>query len=59
MKVKCPVCGRITEYEGNPFRPFCSKKCKDIDLVNWADGRYRIPGQDARKDEDDNEGEPE
>ncbi len=59
MKVKCPVCGRMAEYKDNPFRPFCSKRCKDIDLMNWADERYRIPGQKVRKDENDDKDRPE
>ena len=29
-------------WEGNPFRPFCSERCKLIDLDNWLAGRYRI-----------------
>lgn len=40
----CPVCRREipgTETEA-PFRPFCSKRCKTIDLGSWLDGRYRI-----------------
>ena len=32
----------------NPFRPFCSERCKLIDFGNWADGNYRVPSQDAR-----------
>ncbi len=28
--------------KGNPFRPFCSERCKLIDLGNWLGGRYRI-----------------
>ena len=31
------------EWEGNPFRPFCSERCKLIDLDNWLEGRYRVP----------------
>ena len=32
----------------NPFRPFCSERCKLIDFGNWADGNYSVPAQDAR-----------
>lgn len=49
----------MAEYKDNPFRPFCSKRCKDIDLMNWADERYRIPGQKVRKDENDDKDRPE
>jgi len=43
-KVKCPHCGRLTFYSPeNPFRPFCSERCRVIDLGQWADESYRIP----------------
>jgi len=45
MIVKCPRCGNPTEYEGNPFRPFCSQRCKLVDLGTWLDESYRIPGR--------------
>lgn len=38
----CPVCERETKRKGNPFRPFCSERCKLIDLDNWLSERYRI-----------------
>ncbi len=41
MSMRCPICKRETCYEGNPFRPFCSERCKWIDLDNWLSGRYR------------------
>jgi uncharacterized protein len=40
--MRCPNCERETTFEGNPFRPFCSERCKLIDLDNWLSGRYRI-----------------
>jgi hypothetical protein len=43
MIVRCPKCGKETPYEGNPFRPFCSSRCKIVDLGNWASGSYRVP----------------
>jgi hypothetical protein len=43
MKVKCPICGKHAEYEGNAFRPFCSERCKLIDLGKWIEEQYRIP----------------
>lgn len=43
-KIKCPQCGRLTFYSvENPFRPFCSERCRMIDLGQWADESYRIP----------------
>lgn len=41
-KLKCPTCGKETEWEGNPFRPFCSDRCKLIDLGRWLSEQYRI-----------------
>jgi endogenous inhibitor of DNA gyrase (YacG/DUF329 family) len=54
MPVKCPRCGKITNFEGNPFRPFCSNRCKLIDLGAWASGTYRIPAdnEDAESNMD-------
>jgi endogenous inhibitor of DNA gyrase (YacG/DUF329 family) len=44
--VKCPTCNKETELAGNPFRPFCSERCKLIDLGKWAAGDYRVPTQE-------------
>jgi len=41
--VKCPRCGQPAPWEGNPHRPFCSERCRLIDLGRWAEGRYAIP----------------
>ncbi len=43
--VKCPICRAEVFWEGNPYRPFCSERCRLIDLGAWAEGRYRIPGK--------------
>ena len=46
MKVKCPTCGNETEYAAtNRWRPFCSERCKLIDLGAWADDAYVIEGE--------------
>lgn len=43
--VKCPQCGTLAEYRtDNAFRPFCSERCKLIDLGAWAEERYAIAG---------------
>ncbi|MFB0507834.1 MAG: DNA gyrase inhibitor YacG [Thermodesulfobacteriota bacterium] len=39
----CPECPKETTWERNPYRPFCSKRCKLIDLGSWIDERYTIP----------------
>lgn len=46
MMVKCPTCGKEVEYsKTNPFRPFCSERCKLIDLGEWANNSYVIEGE--------------
>lgn len=43
-KIRCPQCQQETVYsEENPFRPFCSERCKILDLGAWADESYRVP----------------
>ncbi len=41
--MRCPICKQSIAWEGNPSRPFCSERCKLIDLDNWLEGRYRVP----------------
>ncbi len=46
--VKCPTCGKKVEWsERSPYRPFCSERCRLIDLGEWADESHRIPGRPA------------
>ena len=53
QSIKCPHCRKEAPFAGNPYRPFCSKRCKMIDLGTWASDEYRIPGEKApEKDED-------
>ena len=48
ITVKCPHCGTSLVYStDNPFRPFCSERCKMIDLGQWADENYKIPTPDT------------
>ena len=43
--VKCPTCGAPVEWhEATPTRPFCSERCKLIDLGAWASEEHAIPG---------------
>ncbi len=43
--VSCPGCQRPCAYgPGNPWRPFCSSRCRTIDLGAWASDQYRIAG---------------
>jgi len=49
--MKCPTCKKETELTGNRFRPFCSERCKLIDLGRWAAGDFRIPTEERPPDE--------
>ena len=45
-KVKCPTCDKDVDWDDNqPWRPFCSERCKLIDLGEWASESHRIPGE--------------
>ena len=45
-RVRCPACGGESVYStGNPYRPFCSKRCKNQDLGAWASETFRVPGE--------------
>jgi endogenous inhibitor of DNA gyrase (YacG/DUF329 family) len=45
--IKCPTCGDAVVWSPtNPFRPFCSERCKNIDLGAWSAGQYTIPDPD-------------
>lgn len=46
----CPVCGKPQEAA---YRPFCSKRCADVDLHRWLSDGYAIPGS---AEEDDSDG---
>jgi endogenous inhibitor of DNA gyrase (YacG/DUF329 family) len=54
--LNCPQCRQPTVWEGNDFRPFCSQRCRLLDLGAWAGESYRIPGQQVvpTSDNDDN-----
>lgn len=55
--VVCPSCKKERAWEGNPFRPFCSERCRLIDLGKWASEEYRIAGdrkQPPEGDQDEN-----
>lgn len=52
MAFKCPQCGKPAQPK---TRPFCSRYCKDKDLINWLDGRYVVPGASGTVQEGDAE----
>lgn len=51
--VKCPNCGKETEFRGNEFRPFCSERCKLLDFGAWADEQYNLPTETSSLTEED------
>ncbi len=49
--ISCPTCGAAVKWTAkNPNRPFCSERCKLIDLGGWADDSNRIPGDAEHQD---------
>lgn len=47
--VHCPTCGKPVAWaEENRYRPFCSPRCKGVDLGAWAAEDYRVPVQDEQ-----------
>ncbi len=46
---KCPICGKLAP--ANKYRPFCSKRCADIDLGNWFNESYSVPAVDVDEQE--------
>ncbi|MEF9943206.1 MAG: DNA gyrase inhibitor YacG [Burkholderiaceae bacterium] len=52
-KVPCPTCGKQVEWnEKNASRPFCSERCKSIDLGAWAAEQYRVAGGPVEQSEE-------
>ena len=51
--VKCPQCGKETEFQGNEFRPFCSARCKLLDFGAWADEQYALPAESGEMTDED------
>lgn len=46
--MSCPICGKAGDAK---YRPFCSKRCADIDLARWLRGAYVIPGEALEEDD--------
>lgn len=51
--VKCPHCGRPVPWsDASAYKPFCSERCRMIDLGDWLDERHAIPGEVPPPDQD-------
>lgn len=57
MEVKCPICKKEVRWKDSLYRPFCSERCKLIDLGSWATEKYRIEGEDIKGDEKGDKGD--
>jgi endogenous inhibitor of DNA gyrase (YacG/DUF329 family) len=58
--VRCPTCARVVEWsEGSPWRPFCSERCKLVDLGAWASEQHAIPGSTVETEDKPKTGEDE
>jgi endogenous inhibitor of DNA gyrase (YacG/DUF329 family) len=58
--VKCPICQKPVPWtEDQKFRPFCSERCKLIDLGEWASGSYAIPSDSSDAESPDGGSEDE
>ena len=49
--MQCPTCKQALAKESNAFAPFCSERCKMIDLGHWLDGSYSLAGEPAGADD--------
>jgi uncharacterized protein len=56
--LRCPICKKEVAF-GDPNMPFCSDRCRAIDLGNWATGKYAIPAEELPEEQNKvDEGEP-
>jgi uncharacterized protein len=57
-RVKCPTCGRELEWDAAPYRPFCSERCRLIDLGAWLSEQRAIPGETTPAQDEDGSDNP-
>lgn len=51
LEVKCPTCEKKFDYYSSEFRPFCSDRCRLIDLGQWLSESYSVPVQKLTEEE--------
>ena len=56
--VKCPTCRREIDWSASEFRPFCSERCRLIDLGAWLSEKHAIPGDAPAPGDDSKSDEP-
>jgi uncharacterized protein len=57
VRVKCPTCQRELAWTDSPFRPFCSERCRLIDLGAWLSEQRSISGDTAPAEEEPEPGD--
>ena len=55
--MKCPTCRQPTTLQNNPFRPFCSERCKLLDFGAWVNEEYAVPADEPAPPLDEADGE--
>lgn len=58
MKIKCPKCGKVVHWENNKWRPFCSERCRMVDLGAWVSEGYKISGETLGEQAQESRNEP-
>lgn len=48
--MSCPICAKPSDPD---YRPFCSRRCANVDLGRWLDERYRVPAEPVTEDTED------
>jgi len=57
MALRCPICKKpVAERSTNPGWPFCSERCRLIDLGKWLDEDYKVPAESQEHGDDDGDG---
>jgi hypothetical protein len=57
--IRCPGCGGPSLYSPrNPYRPFCSERCKKIDLGAWASESFRLAAEEPPEPQEGQDGAP-
>jgi uncharacterized protein len=58
LKLRCPICKKVVKNTDAEF-PFCSERCRTIDLGKWASGAYVIPSPETEAEEAISDADPE
>ncbi len=58
-EIHCVRCRKPTTWQDNPYRPFCSDRCRSIDLGSWADEEYRVAGKEGEVEHENLENDQE